>query len=169
MYQINVKAITMNFDDYKNKRPYPTKSDHVTLRLHDKKSGEVLHETLSSHEATEIINEDPKLSVLVGGALRSNDHENVAIISAFMVVAVYNKAAYDTEMYEYHNITHELYQKFEDDLAQEHAVTPRSKLHRVIYGKAWEDGHSSGLSEVANHYDELVDFAEEIHKAYNEQ
>lgn len=40
------------------------------------------------------------------------------------------------------------------DLADEYGLT--SKQSAVLFSKAWEDGHSGGIQEVINHFDELV-------------
>lgn len=41
---------------------------------------------------------------------------------------------------------------------------PTEVLH-VVYGKAWEDGHAYGLSEVEMHFSDLVEFAEKVRAA----
>jgi hypothetical protein len=46
--------------------------------------------------------------------------------------------------------------EFEDDLAAEFGVTDNPKRH-VLYGIAWDRGHSGGYSEVYGVYADLVD------------
>ncbi len=45
--------------------------------------------------------------------------------------------------------------EFKVDLIEEHGVTGHPKAERV-FNLAWEYGHSSGLSEVADYFDDLV-------------
>ncbi len=45
--------------------------------------------------------------------------------------------------------------KFEADLAELHGVTGNPKAS-LLFAKAWDLGHSSGYSEVASYYDDLV-------------
>ena len=40
------------------------------------------------------------------------------------------------------------------DLAAEYGLT--EKQSAVLFSKAWEDGHSGGIQEVINYFDELV-------------
>ncbi len=46
--------------------------------------------------------------------------------------------------------------EFRADLEEYYGMTGHPKAD-LLYGKSWEHGHSSGLSEVANVYSDLVD------------
>ena len=46
--------------------------------------------------------------------------------------------------------------KFKEDLFAEYGVENNPK-RELLYSKAWELGHSSGLNEVAIHFSDLVD------------
>lgn len=37
---------------------------------------------------------------------------------------------------------------------------------KVVFNKAWEDGHSNGYSEVLWHFEDLLDFIEEVKNAH---
>jgi len=49
-----------------------------------------------------------------------------------------------------------LVELFQHDLEAEHGVTDNCKKEK-LFDIAWSQGHSSGFSEVAIHYDELVE------------
>jgi hypothetical protein len=49
-----------------------------------------------------------------------------------------------------------LVEQFQRDLEAEHGVVDNSKKEK-LFDIAWSQGHSSGFSEVALHYDELVE------------
>ena len=49
-----------------------------------------------------------------------------------------------------------LHAEFRADLEAEHNVTKNPKRD-LLFAKAWDMGHSSGFSEVANHYADLVE------------
>lgn len=159
----------MNYDDYKTKLPYPNKRDHVLFRIHDKQSGSIVSSGITPHKASTILNDSQKVSKIISKALQSKESEQGDIVGDYMVIANFDKDGYNVAMKAYRDDERELRQKFEDDLAEMHGIAPRSELHRVIYAKAWEDGHSCGFHEVANHYDELADFAEDVYKVYDEQ
>jgi hypothetical protein len=46
--------------------------------------------------------------------------------------------------------------QFLSDLEEEHGMTGHPKA-ALLYGKAWQLGHSAGLGEVASYYEDLVD------------
>lgn len=46
------------------------------------------------------------------------------------------------------------YDELAVDLADEYGLSKAKAA--VLFSKAWEDGHSGGIQEVINHFDELV-------------
>lgn len=56
-----------------------------------------------------------------------------------------------------------IHRNFRNDLEREFGtdIYPEKVRNKIFY-KAWEDGHAYGHSEVLNHYDDLVDFVEQI-------
>ena len=59
------------------------------------------------------------------------------------------------------NITGE----FKAYLADTYASGLPATVQDRIFGKSWEDGHSSGYSEIENHYIDNADFAEFVFNA----
>ena len=56
----------------------------------------------------------------------------------------------------YGKMESELHQQFRKDLEEENGMTDHLKRD-ALFNKAWEDGHSSGINEVALVYSDLVD------------
>lgn len=52
---------------------------------------------------------------------------------------------------------------FHNYLKESNAVN-NDAMHKAIYSKAYDDGHSSGYHEIECNYSELVDFANEVIK-----
>jgi hypothetical protein len=50
--------------------------------------------------------------------------------------------------------------EFRDFLADQYAPRLPAEVQARIWGKSWEDGHSSGYNEVEGHYLDNADFAE---------
>jgi|SRR6185295_6894010 len=103
----------------------------------------------------------------------SFDAESWALVQAHIDLVhatVYEKACrgdYNTKLpYERHSKNFEVYvaynedqarlcKQFKLDLEVEHGVIGNPKADK-LFEIAWEQGHSSGYSEVALHYDQLV-------------
>lgn len=49
-----------------------------------------------------------------------------------------------------------LLKMFEEDLADEFGMTDHPKRH-LLFSKAWDSGHSSGLNDVLYWYEEMVE------------
>ena len=57
---------------------------------------------------------------------------------------------------------------FQEKSAITMGMDVNSKLWKLVYAKAWEDGHADGYSNVYSHLDDLVDFANDIIEASKE-
>jgi hypothetical protein len=68
----------------------------------------------------------------------------------------FDKDAYYAETRKYRDLQNALEREFKADLFDEHGVTAHPKANRA-FDIAWEHGHSSGYSEVANYFDDLAD------------
>lgn len=56
----------------------------------------------------------------------------------------------------YNRRSRELEQEFQRDLEDHHGMTGHPKA-AILFGKAWDRGHSAGYYDVALVYDDLVD------------
>jgi hypothetical protein len=72
------------------------------------------------------------------------------------------REAQNTYRAENRRLHHEV---FKEDLRQDY--NHGQKIGDLIFERAWADGHSSGLHEVAGYYEELSDFVDKILEAYN--
>lgn len=73
-----------------------------------------------------------------------------------------NKEEYYRLRLEYNGAVGEVIEKFRDWLGDKYASEFPKEVQDLIYGKAWEDGHAHGLSEVESHYIDTVDFVEKV-------
>lgn len=64
--------------------------------------------------------------------------------------------AYKAKREAYNAETNRQLERFEADLAKEHGVETHPK-RGALWSKAWERGHSAGLTEVALDYEDLVE------------
>ena len=120
----------MNFDNYVNKKEYPTKSDYVKHIGY--KNGKVVF-------TTEIGVEPTKEQI---------DSSNV-------VEKITDIDNYHAMRMEYRNEENRLYKAFKHDLFKEYEVQDNPKKDKV-FDLAWEKCHSGGYSEVENYFDDLV-------------
>ena len=65
-------------------------------------------------------------------------------------------AVYSGNLKTYREQDSDGYTRFRIALAEDNGVTGHPK-EGMLYAKAWEMGHSNGLSEVANVYEDLVE------------
>jgi len=70
---------------------------------------------------------------------------------------------YDNRLGAYRDMQHRLMMKFEDDALTEVGLADHPKKH-VIYSKAWQDGHSGGMSEVFGHLLDLAEFISDLER-----
>jgi hypothetical protein len=68
----------------------------------------------------------------------------------------FDKTAFYAESNKYSDARNKLEAEFKADLFDEHGVTGHPKANRA-FDIAWDHGHSSGYSEVANYFDDLAD------------
>lgn len=125
----------MNFNDYDNKSPYPTRDQYTTLYAY--KAGKLVAKCEPSGDFT-------KWTATVRGqddlTIERNFDEN-AYSDA--------RAAYDEE-------TSLLMENFKRDLYEQEGVTGNPKASKA-FEMAWDRGHSSGFYEVGIYFSELVE------------
>ncbi len=61
----------------------------------------------------------------------------------------------------YRKETDKLHEQFYRDLC-EHSGEPTGRASRIIFDRAWEDAHSEGYYQVANKWEDLLQFVEEV-------
>jgi hypothetical protein len=96
----------------------------------------------------------PSCPILEDSLFTSADQasEYAAKVRAWSLAMDVWKAAVDA----YNRRSRELEQEFQRDLEDHHGMTGHPKA-AILFGKAWDRGHSAGYYDVALVYDDLVD------------
>ena len=124
----------MNFDKYKNTLSYPAKEQFTTKFWY--KNGKVVAE-------------------------RRGDEATITHVSGLrmeecVLEKVVDEAALKAARLAYGQETAKLTDQFKADLFKDLGIT-HHPMREKLYSKAWENGHSAGLSEVYNVAYDLVD------------
>lgn len=79
---------------------------------------------------------------------------------------VYEKAmeTFNSEMADYKAVIQARKSELVNDLAKEYGLTYTQA--QILFIKAWEDGHSSGIEQVIDIFDELYDLVHRFNQAY---
>ena len=72
---------------------------------------------------------------------------------------VFDKDGYHKAVNDYHKENNRMYELFKQDCFKYYGIE-NNPAREVIFSKAWEEGHSSGFSEVANCMSDIIDFVE---------
>jgi hypothetical protein len=131
----------MNYDDYKNTKPYPTKAEFTTTWWY--RAGKAVAKRNPGME-TEIL--DPRVGAPEGGIE----------LGACVKETVVDKVAYGAALTAYGAETARLEAQFKHDMLIELGVVGHPKADE-LYSIAWEMGHSAGYSEVASYMWDMVD------------
>ncbi len=133
----------MNFNEYKNELPYPTKDQFKTTYWY--KSGKLI--------ATQLPLGMDGLGgkVVFEPGFTQKDLDSAAVREKNVDEVAYKKA-YDT----YRTEDGRIHDKFRADLLEDLGMTGHPKADK-FFSKAWEDGHAHGYSEVYNVAQNLVD------------
>ena len=94
--------------------------------------------------------------VLWQGSARDWRDAKDTLLPNHTVEKVMDEVAFKAARLAYGVETSRLQEEFKRDLFEEHGVTGHPKAERC-YSLAWVYGHSAGLDEVANYFDDLVD------------
>lgn len=97
------------------------------------------------------------------GAFDRNDPQSLRDFADRMEVFNERKDSYNQEMVAYRAEVRGRRDDLKEDLGASFDLSAAQT--EVVFAKAWEDGHSSGVSEVINLFGELVDFVEAFNNA----
>lgn len=81
----------------------------------------------------------------------------------FIVKTVFNEKSYQEDFSFYKNETTRRFDIFIEYLKEINNVS--DKFHKIIYAKAYEDGHSGGWNEIESNYIDYAEFADAILEA----
>ena len=124
----------MNFDDYKNTKPYVTSGDYKRYNVY------------YAGKALELGANRVKLAELLAAFPRAVKEE------------VYDEEGFRIARKEYGDEEIRLRTQFWNDFAEEQNVSTNHPKFSLLADIAWEEGHSGGFSEVYNFAERLVDF-----------
>ena len=133
----------MNFDSYKNTLKYPLRKDFTRKFLY--KSGKLVA------TITQTPNEEAPTTVF--------ESEFTEIPEKCVVETEVDGVAYKLAFDAYHAAEQAVYDNFKNDLFADLGISDNPRRH-VLFAKAWERGHSSGLQEIYNVACDLVELIE---------
>ena len=133
----------MNFDSYKNTLRYPLRKDFTRKFVY---KGGKLVATISPHPQ----NESP-VTVFESGVTEIPEN---AVVETEL-----DDAAHKLALAAYHAAEQAVTDKFANDLFADLGIANNPRRH-VLFAKAWERGHSSGLQEIYNVACDLVELIE---------
>jgi TPR repeat protein len=128
----------VNTDKYKNNKPYPAKADFTTTWWY--RAGKAVAKRNPGME-TEILDPRVGIDIELGACANEKSIDQVAYKAALR--------AYDHE-------TARLVAQFKHDMFVELGIVDNPKADK-LYSIAWEQGHSSGYSEVLSYAWNIVD------------
>lgn len=131
------KGADMDFDKYKNALPYPTEAEFRTTFWY--KGGKLVAERRGEEAAVAHVS-----------GLRLEECTKEVVVDKDALRAA--RAKYNAE-------TARLTELFRQDMFEDLGIE-NHPLREKLYSKAWNDGHSAGLSEVYNCAQDLVDLIE---------
>lgn len=133
----------MNFDSYKNTLKYPLRKDFTRKFLY--KSGKLVA------TITPTPNEEAPTTVF--------ESEFTEIPEKCVVETEVDGVAYKLAIDAYHAAEQAVYDNFKNDLFADLGISDNPR-RQVLFSKAWERGHSSGLREIYNVACDLVELIE---------
>lgn len=141
--------------------PYPKKEDYSYYQVNNVQEGTVLHD--------KIFAEDLKnMGLKPVSEIKEAELQKLDGVE-YLVLYRIAEDSYERALRFYINKSNELIKEFQDDLAISENLEPNSRMANIIYCEAYERGHSSGLSEVANYYSGIAYFAQEVINAHKEE
>lgn len=152
-----------NFDEYKTKLPYPSKSNCAKYYLY--KRGKVVLENVNRERVKEFL----RGAVSPTDKLRTADFSifDAAQKQGYVIEEISNQETLQEQMNAYRVDEARLIVEFTNDIFEDYGVTNHPGRH-VMFGKAWENGHSAGLSEVYNCFGDVLDFVKLLETAVKE-
>ncbi|MEO5366982.1 MAG: hypothetical protein H7831_11680 [Magnetococcus sp. WYHC-3] len=142
----------MDFKQYEPQDKYPRKEDFQRFFIY--REGKVLYGNDELQRMVQLLDITDKLAGYKQGRSFNDCKANLAALGYILEILT-DHDAYQKAIREYNQKEAELIIQFRMDLAQKHNVTGNAK-ELLLWEKAWEQGHSNGLSEVALCYDDLV-------------
>jgi hypothetical protein len=142
----------MDFKQYEPQDKYPRKEDFQRFFIY--KEGEVLYGKEEIKKAVQLIDMADRLAGYKPARNFNDCKSDLAVLGYILEIST-DHDAYQRATGKYNQKKAELINQFRMDLAKKHNVTGNPK-EPLLWEKAWEQGHSNGLSDVALCYEDLV-------------
>lgn len=133
--------------------PSVRKEDYTTYNVFDNEEGEVVHRKITKDELSDL----GFPGTGIGGIQATH--------GKYIVTKYVDDEAYKEARKENSKMEGEIIDEFKQALFDDNGYEQDSKVAEVIFSEAWEDGHSSGLKEVEQHFYDYDEFAQDILKA----
>lgn len=133
----------MNFKDYTHNIPYPVKRAFTTDYVY--KGGKLV---ATRHYSSKY--SGPTTIFEYGYSVIPDNHT---------IESVVDDARYKVALDAYHAAEQAVYDKFKNDVFADLGISDNPR-RQVLFSKAWERGHSSGLQEIYNVACDLVELIE---------
>lgn len=148
----------MNISTFEAKDKSLTKpyfKDFYRYQVNSISKGTIIAKDLTRGDLLHFLSENSPASDIGVGKIPSKIHTSV-VIDDFVIIFFENREKSKEATKEYYKKRAELHNEFSVELAKENGIDPKSKFHKKLFEKAWEEGHSSGYGEVALEYEELA-------------
>ena len=129
----------MNFDDYKNRLPYPQKKDFKTRYFY--KAGQVV------------------------AIIKPGDHEPIQCLNGCVTESISDEEGYSIALSEYNKHERALSEQFVVDILHDHGL-PDNEFTRKLYAIAYAEGHASGYFNIYSCFEDLADLHDIAKRVY---
>jgi len=148
----------LNSDDYKNKLVYPNISDYHLHHVY--KRGEIILSNVNRHQL--IIDCNSRFQKSFDSASSAIKHfQN----NGFIVEINTDTTTFKQQQEVYNLEECKLHEKWKNDLSELYGIDlTNDPIGKILFSKAWDEGHATGLSNVESCLDELLDFIDQILK-----
>ena len=144
--------VSENFIQELKNISYPKKEDFKTFNVY--KKGKVLFNDISFSklysECLFLLNKSSWADV--------NNYNMIKLLrkEGYIIENDFYQEEYNTAVREYHSKANDIFNQFKEELFRKYQIisSPRSEF---LWSRCWEEGHSSGLSEIENVFENWVD------------
>ena len=148
-----------NKTSYKVKIEYPSQMDFVSYFVY--KQGKVIVSDINTEDFRQCA------AGFTGyGALPAGRYQTEMEKLGYVIEKIFNKKEYTASKEVYRAEQEKQEKQWKKDLLAEYGIDfENDSIGKLIFSKAWEDGHSDGYYSVDQHIEDLIDFIDDIMNA----
>lgn len=151
--------LNYNKTSYKAKIEYPRQSDFISYFIY--KQGKVIVSDINTEEFRRCAAGFTGHASLSAGRYQTEMEK-----LGYVIEKVVNKKEYTVAKKAYLKAQEAQEKQWKQDLFAEYGIDfENDSIGKLIFSKAWEDGHSDGYYSVEQHIEELIDFIDDIMNA----